>query len=337
VVAVGAPQAVVVFVGVLGSAVAVEQVFAIPGAGSLAVDAALVQDLPVLQACLAGFLLCGLVAAGLAAAVHRLLLGPALRRTDATAVLPATGGSGRWALLPLVVLAALVVTGLPRDGSTSHLEDRLAPPSLAHPLGADAVGHDLWGRLAHGTVVTVGLAAAITAVALLVALVVALVDHGTGPGALDVLVAVPSTVVGIVVASLAGPGLWPAALAVLGVAWLPLAVHGRTLVAAARAAGHVEAATLAGSRRTRTLVVHVLPAVLPALGRHAVTRVPATALGLSALSFIGLGADPDAAELGAMLAEGLRYLERAPWSAAGPSVVLLLVALGASGSWTRRG
>jgi peptide/nickel transport system permease protein len=160
--------------------------------------------------------------------------------------------------------------------------------------------------------------------------VVALVDHGTGPGALDVLVAVPSTVVGIVVASLTGPGLTGAALAVLGVAWLPLAVHARTLMATARAAGHVEAATLAGSRPLRTLVVHVVPAALPGVVRHAVTRVPAVALGISGLSFIGLGADPDAAELGAMLAEGLRYLERAPWSATGPSAVLVLLALAAS-------
>jgi len=322
-----APQLVVVTVTVLGSAVAVEQVFAIPGAGSLAVDAALTQDLPVLQACLAGFLAIGLVLGLLAAAVHRLVLGPALGQEDGPAVGLVEPPPSRTWWVAVGLLALLLVVGLPRNGTRSDLDARLAPPSWAHPWGADAVGHDLLGRLAHGTVLTVGLALVVTLAAYVVALVVGLPSRRGGIGVTDVWVTVPSTVVGIVVASTWGPGLGGACVAVLLVAWVPLAVHARDLSHSAWSAGHVQAAALAGSSDMRTLRVHVLPAVAAPLARHALVRVPATALGIAGLGFLGLGADPDAAELGAILADGLRYLERAPWVAAGPSAVLLLLGL----------
>ncbi len=76
--AVGAPQAVVVSVTVFGSSVAVEKVFAIHGASTLAVDSILSQDLPVLQTCLAAFIGAGLACAAGAALLHGILLRPAL-------------------------------------------------------------------------------------------------------------------------------------------------------------------------------------------------------------------------------------------------------------------
>lgn len=341
--AVGAPQLVVVLVTVLGSAVAVEQVFALPGAGSLAVQAALSQDLPVLQACLAGFLLAGLVTAAFAGAVHRLLMGPAVDRLDGAALHLPDPPPTRLTRVALGTLVVVVAAGLPRDGSSTRLDDRLAAPSRRHPLGADGVGRDVLGRLAHATVLTVGLALLVTAAATIVALVVALPARRARLGVTDVLMTVPSTVVGIVIASAVGPGLPGAVLAVLGVAWIPLAVHTRTLVVQARSAGYVHASMLSGSTRPRTLAVHVLPAVLPPLAKHALVRVPAVALGIAGLSFIGLGADPDAAELGAMLADGLHYLERAPALTLAPAGILVLLALvagtartGSGGSSRRR-
>ncbi|MBT0771695.1 ABC transporter permease subunit [Kineosporia sp. J2-2] len=352
VVAVGTPQAVVVGMSIVGSSVAVEKVFSIPGAGTLALDAVLAEDLPVVQAVLAGFVVTGLVAAALAAAVHRGLAVPDAERTVGA---PAHLGAGRAGVdggrrkprlpppgfLGPGLLLAVLAAGLLRDGTGTDLSARLAAPGAAHPLGADAVGHDQWGRLAEGTLLTVSLAAAISVAALVVGALVGTaaglggdVGRGgamSGPGALDVLATVPSNLAGLLVAAALGPGLRGACLAVLLVAWIPLAVHARTLASEVRSAGYVRAAVLAGAGPGRLLRVHVLPAVLGPLLRHALVRLPAAALGIAGLSFLGLGADPDQPELGAMLAAGVGYLGAAPWLVLGPAGVLVVLAVLTSG------
>ncbi|GAA3641155.1 ABC transporter permease subunit [Kineosporia mesophila] len=333
VVAVGAPQAVVVGMSIVGSSVAVEKVFSIPGAGTLALDAVLAEDLPVVQAVLAGFVVVGLVAAAVAAAVHRVLAVPDAERAAGEPTHRGTQNEGRRTAWVLVLTFALVVAsvGWFRNGTATDLSLRLAAPSLAHPLGADAVGHDQWGRLAHGTLLTVSLAAGITLLALVIGALAGtaagLAAPGPTPGALDVLATVPSNLAGLLVAAALGPGLRGACLAVLLVAWIPLAVHARTLASEARSAGYVRAAILTGAGPGRLLRVHVLPAVLGPLLRHALVRLPAAALGIAGLSFLGLGADPDRPELGAMLAAGVGYLETAPWLVLGPAGILVILAV----------
>ncbi|MDP9829195.1 ABC transporter permease subunit [Kineosporia succinea] len=344
IVAVGAPQSVVVGMSIVGSSVAVEKVFSIPGAGTLALDSVLAEDLPVVQAVLAGFIAVGLVAAALAAVVHRTLALPdAERAAGEPTHLGSDVHEGR-PVAPVALLALVAVglaVGLTRNGTATDLSARLASPGPAHPLGADAVGHDQWGRLAEGTLLTVSLAAGITLAALVVGALLGtaagLAGPGRAPGALDVLATVPSNLVGLLVAAALGPGLRGACLAVLLVAWIPLAVHARTLACEARNTGYVRAAVLCGAGPARILRVHVLPAVLGPLLRHALVRLPAAALGIAGLSFLGLGADPDRPELGAMLASGVGYLESAPWLVLGPAGVLIVLAVLTSGNTRARG
>ena len=78
-----------------------------------------------------------------------------------------------------------------------------------------------------------------------------------------------------------------------------------------------------------------MPSVLPAVSRHALVRIPHNTLALAGLSFLGLGAPHDSPEWGAMLAEGVRYVERAPWVVAVPALGLAL--LGGVASLVRTG
>jgi peptide/nickel transport system permease protein len=71
----------------------------------------------------------------------------------------------------------------------------------------------------------------------------------------------------------------------------------------------------------------VLPAVVGPVTRHGLARVPHAALGIAALSFLGLGAAPDSPEWGAVLADSLAYVERAPWTIIAPATGLVLLAV----------
>lgn len=320
------PQLGLIVVGLTGGAVAVETLYAIPGLGSTALAAALAQDLPVLQACVLILLLLG-TAAGLAARLaSRTLLGPALDAGALPALVP-PAARARPALLAAALLlatlfAAVTLAGLLRDPLHIDAAARLAGPSAAHPLGTDSLGRDILARLGHGAARTVLTALAVSAATLLIGLAVGAVR---ATALTETANALPAILTGLVVAGIAGPGPWSAAAAVTAVAWAPLAAHTSALRAQERAAPHLTAARALGAGRLHLLRRHLLPGVVPPVARHAALRVPALALALASLGFLGLGAAPPSPEWGRMLSENLPYAERAPWSVLAPAAALAVL------------
>ncbi|MGW2844260.1 ABC transporter permease subunit [Streptomyces sp. NPDC001274] len=320
------PQLGLVVVGLTGGAVAVETLYAVPGLGGTALAAALAQDLPVLQSCVLVLLLLGVLAGAVTRLAARTLLGPALRDGALPALVPPVLPARRLLTAGAVLLAALLVAvtvaGLLRDPLHVDAAARLAAPSAAHPLGTDQLGRDVLARLGHGAARTVLTALAVSAATLLAGLALGAVRAGALTESANAL---PAILSGLVVAGIAGPGPWGAALAVAAVAWAPLAAHTTALYTQEKAAPHIAAARAAGAGPWHVARRHLLPAVLPPVLRHAVLRVPAIALALASLGFLGLGAQPPAPEWGRMLAENLPYAERAPWPVLAPAAALAVL------------
>lgn len=320
------PQFGMAAVGLTGGAVAVETVFAVPGIGRTALGAAKSQDLPLLQGAVLALLVLGLVMGAVAAFTRRRLLGPALR--DASLALPAARPVRTHPAIPLTLLTVLTVAigwGLLRDPYTVDTTARLAAPSFSHPLGTDGLGRDVLARLGHGAAPTVGTAAAVCALSLLVALILGFLP-GVAAGAADIANALPPVIVGILVAAAAGPGTGGAALAVALISWPPLAAHAAALVQEVRASAFLTAQRAIGATPLWILTRHVLPSVAAPVARHALLRLPGIALALASLGFLGLGAQPPAPEWGLLLDESRAYVERAPWAALAPAVALALLA-----------
>ena len=339
-----APQVGMVLVGLAGGAVAVERVFAIPGIGRTSLGAAGAQDAPVLQGCVLALLLVGVVCGAGASLLRRAVLGRALRTAGLSVAEPegARGWGARAVpLVCVVLLAGTTVAGLLRDPYTPE-HSRLQAPSLALPLGADASGRDLLARVGHGAASTVGTAVLVCVLAAVIGIAAGLLPRlSTGP--VEVTNAAPPVLAGLVTAAALGPTSQPvgsAAIAVLVVSWAPLAAHTAALVTEARAQPHVRVLPLLGVGRARLLLVHVLPDVLPPVLRHAALRLPGTALALASLGFLGLGPQPPAPDWGLVLAEGMPYVERAPWAVLAPAASLvalsvLAVTLSSLGGVTR--
>ncbi|CAM5690704.1 ABC transporter permease subunit [Streptomyces purpurascens] len=332
------PQFGMVAVGLTGGAVAVETVFAVPGIGRTALGAARSQDLPLLQGAVLALLLLGLVAGAVAAGVRRRLLGPALR--DAGLTLPPARPVRAHPAVPVVLAAVLLLTigwGLLRDPYTVDTTVRLAAPSWAHPLGTDGLGRDVLARLGHGAASTVGTAAAVCLLGLLIALVLGFAP-GIAAGASDIANALPPVIVGILVAAAVGPGTGGAALAVALISWPALSAHAAALVQEVRASAFLTAQRAIGAGPFWILTRHVLPSVAGPVARHALLRLPGIALALASLGFLGLGAQPPAPEWGLLLEESRAYVERAPWAALAPAVALALLAgLAVSGAALTQG
>ncbi|MEU6145744.1 ABC transporter permease subunit [Streptomyces sp. NPDC047081] len=320
------PQFGMVAVGLTGGAVAVETVFAVPGIGRTALGAAKSQDLPLLQGAVLALLLLGLAVGATAAFTRRWLLGPALR--DAGLSLPPVRPLRSHPAIVLTLFTLLTVTvgwGLLRDPYAVHTANRLAAPSWSHPLGTDGLGRDVLARLGHGAAPTVGTAAAVCLLSLLLALALGFLP-GVAAGAADIANALPPVIVGILVAAAAGPGTGGAALAVALISWPPLAAHAAALVQEVRASSFLLAQRAIGAPPSWILTRHVLPCVAAPVARHALLRLPGIALALASLGFLGLGAQPPAPEWGLLLDESRAYVERAPWAALAPATALALLA-----------
>ncbi|NGO08958.1 ABC transporter permease subunit [Streptomyces sp. HC44] len=312
-------------VGLTGGAVAVEQVFDIPGLGRLTLQAAVAQDLPVLQAGTLALLLLAAAAGGLARLAARMLVGPALRDGALSSLHRPT--PSRPTTLPLLyggLLLGVIAFGLARDPLELDTTARLRSPSWAHPFGTDALGRDVLARVGHGALETLALAVAVSAAALVIGVVLGLLPRFSGP-LLDTVNAVPPVLAGLLVAGIAGSGASTPALAVAAVAWAPLSAHTSALLQQERATTHLTATRGLGAGPLHLLRHELLPAVLPPVARHALLRLPGVALALAALGFLGLGAQPPSPEWGLLLSENQPYAERAPWAVLAPAAVLALL------------
>ncbi|MFE0674094.1 ABC transporter permease subunit [Streptomyces sp. NPDC058867] len=312
-------------VGLTGGAVTVEQIFDIPGLGRLTLSAALAQDLPVLQTGTLALVALAAAAAVLTKVGVRWLIGPALRDGALQSLHRPTRPAPR--LVPLgyaLALAAVIGLGLPRDPLTLDTAAKLQPPSAAHPFGTDALGRDLLARVAHGALETLGTALAVSAVALVIGVLLGLLPRLSGP-LVDTVNAVPPVLAALLVTGVSGSGRWTPAWAVVVVAWAPLATHTASLLRQERATLHLTATKALGAGRGYLLRRELLPAVVPPVVRHALLRLPAVALSLAALGFLGLGAQPPSPEWGLLLSENQPYVERAPWAVLAPAAVLALL------------
>ncbi|MBV9023484.1 MAG: ABC transporter permease subunit [Streptomycetaceae bacterium] len=313
-------------VGLTGGSVTVEQIFDIPGIGRLTLQAAIAQDLPVLQAGTLALVLLAATAGALTRLAARLLLGPALRdRALHTLHRPATPTPRT--RLPWIYAAALltiIAVGLLRDPLAVHPAARLQAPTWARPFGTDALGRDVLARIGHGAVTTLAPALAVTAAALVAGVLLGLLPRLSGP-LVDTVNAIPPVLAGLLVTGFAGSGPFTPPLAVAAVAWSPLATHTSALMSQERATTHLAATRALGAGPWYLLRHELLPAILPDVVRHALLRIPGIALALATLSFLGLGAQPPSPEWGLLLAENQPYAERAPWAVLAPAAVLALL------------
>ncbi|MFJ4624035.1 ABC transporter permease subunit [Streptomyces sp. NPDC088812] len=325
-------------VGLTGGSVAVEQIYDIPGLGRTTLQAAIAQDLPVLQAGTLLLVALAAVATGAARLTARRLIGPALRDGALhTLHRPAPPARTISPCVHAVLLCAVITLGLPRDPLALDTGARLRPPSTAHPFGTDALGRDVLARVAHGALDTLLLALAISAIALAAGVLLGCLPRLSGP-LVDTVNAVPPVLAALLVTAVLGSGTATPVVAVAVVAWAPLAAHTSALLRQERATVHLTATRALGAGPWYLLRNELLPAVLPPVARHALVRLPGVALALASLGFLGLGAQPPSPEWGLLLSENQPYAERAPWAVLAPAAVLALLgalAVSAAGAGRR--
>jgi len=231
------------------------------------------------------------------------------------------------------------------------------PPSMAHPLGTDRNGRDVWSRLLVGAGDTIGLP--LLATSLAVALGAALgLTMGYWGGwydeilsrLMDGLLAIPSLILALVSLSSLVPLLDAAenplvrAVGAVNLALIVVIVLlytpivGRVVRSAAlgvRDKGYVEAARLRGESAFAILTREILPSILPILTVEAALRFSYAVFLVASLGFLGLGAQPPRPEWGRMVLDARETALMAPhalwWPIAAIVGLILSINLAADG------
>ncbi len=259
---------------------------------------------------------------------------------------PALGTTVAIVLVAVVVAAAVAAPMLtdqsPLDQDLTAMNAGL---SREHLLGTDVLGRDVFARLVWGarTTLLVGALGTVLAFALgagvgLVALATGRITETAWFAVIDLIRALPATLLGVILIVALGSGTTPVVIA-LGLSYAPLiALVARTAYARETARDYVTAAASFGGGRLHVLVHHVLPNLVGTLVTQAAIVLPRCIVTESVLSFLGLGSSPDEPTWGRMIADASRFIEKAPHAILAPVValVLLTAALSVLGDRLRR-
>ncbi len=232
------------------------------------------------------------------------------------------------------LLAALGSRLAPYDPLRYNPREVLKGPSLAHLLGTDPLGRDVFSQIIGGTRISV-----------VVGLISVLAGSGVGTAvgliagtlrgrlsdllmrAMDAMLVFPSLVLALAITAFLGVSLWNVigALAVTFVPTFAILVRGEVL--SLREREFVAGARALGARTGRIMWRHLLPNLCDVLFVQTSIGVATAILTEASLSFLGLGVPPPALSWGRMLREGYAYLLLAPWISVASGAAIFLIAL----------
>lgn len=231
-------------------------------------------------------------------------------------------------------LLALSANWLPLAPDRIRLEQILAPPSLHAWLGFDDLGRSIVDRLVVGMRTSLLVAALVVPVSTAFGVMFGMSAAWQGGawdriclGIMDVFLAFPGLLLAIALAGLLGPGIDNVVFALVVVGWVGYARLARAQTLSVLQRDHIDAARLLGTRPTTILLRHVLPLISAPIIVEATLGVAGVIVGEASLSFLGLGVQPPAASLGAMIRDGTSYMLVAPHTVIAPGLALLTVVL----------
>lgn len=236
-----------------------------------------------------------------------------------------------------VVIVVLVVVGpwiAPQDPYAVDFGQTLLPPGPGHWLGTDGEGRDLLSRILVGGRSTLLSTFTVIVVAAVVGTIVGTLA-AIGPRwadevlmrVADVGLSVPALVLALGFAAALGASLRSAVIALCITWWPGYARLVRALVRETATREFIGSARVLGVSRTRLVLRHLLPNSLSPLYVQTTLDVAAITLVISGLSFIGVGAQPPAAEWGAMVSGGRDYILSGWWAAVMPGAAIAITAI----------
>ena len=232
----------------------------------------------------------------------------------------------------LIVLAAVFADVLaPNDPFTTSASSIRLAPCKDYPMGTDNLGRCVFSRILFGGRITIAATFLLVFISFAIGVLVGMISGYYGGIAdkllmriADIVLAFPQMVVAIVVAGILNGGIGGAMIALGITMWVSFARLSRSHTCSIKNQEFIQAAIFAGKSDLYIMTRHIFPNILAPVLTNALTQIGTTMIGLSGLSFLGLGVVPPAAEWGSMISEARAYIQIAPWAVLYPSVATVL-------------
>jgi peptide/nickel transport system permease protein len=213
----------------------------------------------------------------------------------------------------------------------------LAAPSLAHIMGTDQLGRDVFSRMVTATPNDFSVSLVVIAFSLIIGAVIgtyAAFNGGLLDEALmrltDVFFAIPALVLAMAIGIALGPGITNMTIALMIIWWPPYARLARGEALKIAHQNYIEAARLAGSGRSRIILGHALPNITLTLLVYASLDVGTVILVYAGLSYLGLAVRPPLPDWGEMVSSYQDFMLSSPWLPFFPGLVIALGVIGFS-------
>jgi peptide/nickel transport system permease protein len=236
----------------------------------------------------------------------------------------------------LLTFAPYVAPYPEHAGNFVNFKEASQPPSLKHPCGTDVFGRDILSLIFFAFRFSMAMGVVVLTLTVPPGVTLGLLagyKKGTWIDTVimrttDIFVSVPPLVLALAVCSVLTPSVFNAMMAV-SLMWWPWycrLVYG--IASSLRNEFFVQSAEVTGAGSFHILFKEILPNCSgPILTKMSLDMGWVILLG-SALSFVGLGAQPPTADLGTMVADGGKYMPDQWWIAVFPAFAIMFVVLG---------
>jgi dipeptide transport system permease protein len=244
-------------------------------------------------------------------------------------------------IIVLLILAAIFAPWIaPNSPIAQDVDKSLLPPawddggSAQFLLGTDGIGRDILSRIIYGARYSLLIGLIVVTLSLAIGVVLGLASgfyRGTADTLImrlmDIILALPSLLLAIVIVVLLGAGLRNAMIAVAITNIPHYARLTRAAVLNELTKDYVVASRVSGAGTLRLMFKTVLPNCVAPLIVQSTLGISSAILDAAALGFLNLGAQPPTPEWGTMLADARQYIERAYWTVTFPGLAILVTVL----------
>lgn len=220
-------------------------------------------------------------------------------------------------LILMAILAPVIAPATERDPGYDimDLSNTFASPSLDNIMGTDQFGRDVFARLVWGARTSILVGVVVMTISLTVGVTIGAIAGYYGGVVdnlimriIDIVLAIPTILLAIVIAASIGGGLM-AVLVAVGIGGIPgFARLVRASVLSVRGQEYIEAAHAIGASDFRIIRKHVLPNCMAPIIVEATMGMAGAIGAAAALAFLGLGMDPPSPEWGSMLSAGRNFM-----------------------------
>lgn len=243
-----------------------------------------------------------------------------------------TSWIGLGIFLIVVVLALLAPYIAPFDPTDQNILEKLRGPSLEHWLGTDSFGRDTLSRVLYGARISLVIGIVSTIAAMVIGAAIGMLAGWHGGRldvitmqAMDVLLAFPSLILGLILVAMLGPSMTNIIIAIALTSIPPFARIARAPTIAVKEREFVDACRALGYSDVRIVVRHILPNILPEILVMGSLWLANAIRTEASLAFVGLGVKPPIATWGGMIREGFENILDSYWLALVPGIAILIV------------